>query len=115
MFSNANSKLITIGEALFCWTVQPLPVFAAMPHDSQMDLAHPRHTPPLPSTYKPITTDTTSFLTPCGKGDHMSSNIDENSDVSSSSDHASSSDDESHTDDIIIDHVSILYNKYNNF
>lgn len=109
MFNSTNSKLISVGEALFCWNVQPLPVFPATPSDWQVDLAHPRHTPPLPSIYKPVTAQTTSFLTPCGKGDHMSSNINEDhseSDASSSSDHVSSSDDES-TNDIIIDHVSI--------
>lgn len=87
-------------------------MFAATPPEWQVDLAHPRHTPPLPSAYKPVTAQTTSFLTPCGKGDHMSSNINESNsesdDVSSSSDHVSSDDDvESHTDEIIIDHVSI--------
>lgn len=106
MFNFNNSKLITVGEALFCWSVQPLLMFPAIPPDCQVELTHPRHTPPLPSTYKPVTAHTTSFLTPCGKGDYMSSNVnDDHSDVSSSSDHVSSSDDESDTNDIIIDHV----------
>ena len=110
MFNANNSKLITVGEVLFCWSVQPLLMFPATPPDWQVDLAHPRHTPPLPSTYKPVTAHTSSFLTPCCKGDHMSSNVNDDhseSDVSSSSDHVSSSDDEFHTNDIIIDHVSI--------
>ena len=111
MFNCNNSKLISVGEALFCWSVQPLPVFPATPSNQQADLVHPRHTPPLPSTYKPITAQMTSFLTPCGKGDHMSSSTTNDnhseSDDSSSSDHVSSSDDDSHTNDIIIDHVSI--------
>lgn len=107
MFNHNNSKLITIGEALFCWSVQPLPLFPVTPSDLQVDVAHPRHTLPLPCTYEPISAQTTSFLTPCGKGDHMSSNVTETSDVSSSNDHVSSSD-ESHTDDIIIDHVRFI-------
>lgn len=110
MFNCNNSKLISVGEALFCWSVQPLPVFPATPSNQQADLVHPRHTPPLPSTYKPITAQMTSFLTPCGKGDHMSSSTTNDnhseSDDSSSSDHVSSSDDDSHTNDIIIDHES---------
>ena len=118
MFNPNNSKLITVGEALFCWNVQPLPMLSATPSEWQVDPTRPRHAPPLPSTYKPVTAHTTSFLTPCGKQDHMSSNINESNSgsdhvsstsghVSSSSDHVSSDgNDESHTDDIIIDHVS---------
>ena len=104
MFNATNSHLITVGEALFCWSVQSLP---------SAELTHPRHTPPLPSTYNPINVHTTSFLTPCGKGDHKSSDVHDNSSESdtssSSSDHVSSSDDESHSNDIIIDHVSTQY------
>jgi len=97
-------------------------MFTATPPDWKIDPVHPRHTPPLPSTYKPVTAHTTSFLTPCDKGDHMSSTTNEDnskSDVNSSIDHVissndhvtysdqvNSSDDESYTDDTISDHVS---------
>jgi len=98
MFTANNSHLITVGEGILCWSLQPLPIFPVTPLDLQTNPSPPRHTPPKPSSYKPIVSHTTSFLTPCGNMDHVISGDNEEDHVSNTSSEMSN--------EIIFDHVS---------